>query len=106
MISDVVKWGEFVKLSHTVFALPFAPAASEVLPTTLRFEALLEFLLNLYLLSVLTASERESVIGGLAKLLEEGNAAGDFVIDHPRMLAVSISGVLKSLEFKASKPCP
>src|SRR6476620_4962792 len=24
MISEVVKWGEFVKLSHTVFALPFA----------------------------------------------------------------------------------
>jgi 4-hydroxybenzoate polyprenyltransferase len=24
MVSEVVKWGEFVKLSHTVFALPFA----------------------------------------------------------------------------------
>jgi AcrR family transcriptional regulator len=30
----------------------------------------------------------------LAKLLEEGNAAGEFVIDQPRMLAVSISGIL------------
>ena len=30
----------------------------------------------------------------LAKLLEEGNAAGEFVIDQPRMLAVSISGML------------
>ena len=27
MISEVVKWGEFVKLSHTVFALPFAMAS-------------------------------------------------------------------------------
>ena len=27
MISEVVKWGEFVKLSHTVFALPFAIAS-------------------------------------------------------------------------------
>ncbi|HVK57147.1 MAG TPA: UbiA-like polyprenyltransferase [Candidatus Kapabacteria bacterium] len=27
MISEVVKWGEFVKLSHTVFALPFALAS-------------------------------------------------------------------------------
>jgi AcrR family transcriptional regulator len=30
----------------------------------------------------------------LAKLLEEGNVAGEFVIDQPRMLAVSISGIL------------
>jgi hypothetical protein len=30
----------------------------------------------------------------LAKLLEEGSAAGEFTIDHPRMLAVSISGML------------
>ena len=27
MISEVAKWGEFVKLSHTVFALPFALAS-------------------------------------------------------------------------------
>ena len=27
MISEAVKWGEFVKLSHTVFALPFALAS-------------------------------------------------------------------------------
>ena len=27
MISEVVKWGEFVKLSHTVFAMPFAIAS-------------------------------------------------------------------------------
>jgi 4-hydroxybenzoate polyprenyltransferase len=27
MISEVVKWGDFVKLSHTVFALPFAIAS-------------------------------------------------------------------------------
>jgi AcrR family transcriptional regulator len=30
----------------------------------------------------------------LAKLLEEGNEAGEFVIEQPRMLAVSISGML------------
>src|SRR5689334_25379355 len=30
MISEVVKWGEFVKLSHTVFALPFALASMTV----------------------------------------------------------------------------
>jgi 4-hydroxybenzoate polyprenyltransferase len=30
MIAEVVKWGEFVKLSHTVFALPFALAAMVV----------------------------------------------------------------------------
>jgi len=30
----------------------------------------------------------------LAQLLEEGNAAGEFVIEQPRMLAVSISGML------------
>ena len=30
MISEVVKWGEFVKLSHTVFALPFAIASMVV----------------------------------------------------------------------------
>ena len=30
----------------------------------------------------------------LAKLLEEGNATGDFTVDQPRMLAVSISGML------------
>jgi AcrR family transcriptional regulator len=30
----------------------------------------------------------------LAKLLEEGNASGDFSVDQPRMLAVSISGML------------
>src|SRR5262245_60809614 len=27
MISEAVKWGEFVKLSHTVFAMPFALAS-------------------------------------------------------------------------------
>jgi 4-hydroxybenzoate polyprenyltransferase len=27
MVSQVVKWGEFVKLSHTVFAMPFAMAS-------------------------------------------------------------------------------
>src|SRR5687768_10951938 len=27
MIQQVVKWGEFVKLSHTVFAMPFALAS-------------------------------------------------------------------------------
>ncbi|MGZ8921117.1 MAG: 4-hydroxybenzoate octaprenyltransferase, partial [Limisphaerales bacterium] len=27
MISEVIKWGEFVKLSHTVFAMPFAIAS-------------------------------------------------------------------------------
>ncbi|HTG44667.1 MAG TPA: 4-hydroxybenzoate octaprenyltransferase, partial [Verrucomicrobiae bacterium] len=30
MISELVKWGEFVKLSHTVFALPFALASMVV----------------------------------------------------------------------------
>ena len=30
MISEAVKWGEFVKLSHTVFALPFALASMAV----------------------------------------------------------------------------
>jgi 4-hydroxybenzoate polyprenyltransferase len=30
MISELVKWGEFVKLSHTVFALPFALASMAV----------------------------------------------------------------------------
>ena len=30
MISEVIKWGEFVKLSHTVFALPFALASMTV----------------------------------------------------------------------------
>ena len=30
MISEVVKWGEFIKLSHTVFALPFAVASMVV----------------------------------------------------------------------------
>jgi 4-hydroxybenzoate polyprenyltransferase len=30
MISEIVKWGEFVKLSHTVFALPFALASMTV----------------------------------------------------------------------------
>src|SRR6476661_3026259 len=30
MILEVVKWGEFVKFSHTVFALPFALAAMVV----------------------------------------------------------------------------
>jgi len=30
----------------------------------------------------------------LARLLEEGNASGEFAVDHPRMLSVSISGML------------
>ena len=30
MLSQVRKWGEFVKFSHTVFALPFALAAMVV----------------------------------------------------------------------------
>lgn len=30
MISEVVKWGQFVKLSHTVFAMPFALASMVV----------------------------------------------------------------------------
>lgn len=30
MIQDIAKWGEFVKLSHTVFALPFALASMAV----------------------------------------------------------------------------
>jgi hypothetical protein len=30
----------------------------------------------------------------LAQLLEEGSAAGEFVLEQPRMLAVSISGML------------
>jgi 4-hydroxybenzoate polyprenyltransferase len=30
MISEVVKWGQFVKLSHTVFAMPFALASMTV----------------------------------------------------------------------------
>ena len=30
MISEIIKWGEFVKLSHTVFALPFALASMVV----------------------------------------------------------------------------
>ena len=37
---------------------------------------------------------RRSFDQRLAKLLEEGNASGDFSVDQPRMLAVSISGVL------------
>ena len=32
----------------------------------------------------------------LAKLLEEGNASGNCAVDQPRMLAVSISGMLTS----------
>src|SRR5436305_11290789 len=30
MLSEVRKWGEFVKFSHTIFALPFALAAMAV----------------------------------------------------------------------------
>jgi AcrR family transcriptional regulator len=37
---------------------------------------------------------RKSFDQRLAKLLEEGNASGDFAVDQPRMLAVSISGML------------
>ena len=37
---------------------------------------------------------RKSFDQRLAKLLEEGNASGDFSVDQPRMLAVSISGML------------
>jgi AcrR family transcriptional regulator len=37
---------------------------------------------------------RKSFDQKLAKLLEEGNAAGEFSVDRPRMMAVSISGML------------
>lgn len=60
------------------------PAAADILPTTLRFEALLEFLLNLYLLAVLTASERESVVEGLAKLLEGAFSLDGFEVGNAR----------------------
>ncbi|MGI9245498.1 MAG: TetR/AcrR family transcriptional regulator [Steroidobacteraceae bacterium] len=49
----------------------------------------------------LEAAEQKSLIDlrkafdqRLARLLEEGNASGEFTVDDPRMLAVSISGML------------